>query len=69
MRARYLGNHAETTLFGIHFPKGVYVAVNDSHAQNKIRNNSHFEVEQIDAEEVAFVEVPVTRSKRSKEKK
>lgn len=58
MRARYLGDHSETTLFGIRFPKGVFVEVADPTAQRKLSNNNHFEVERADAEEVTFTETP-----------
>lgn len=58
MRARYIGDHAEIAMWGIRFPRGVFVSVADPHAQGKIRNNNHFEVESIDAEEVTFTETP-----------
>jgi hypothetical protein len=58
MRARYLGDHSEFSAWGIQFPRGVFVKIDDPHAQKKISANSHFEVENSDAEEVEFVEVP-----------
>lgn len=58
MRARYLGDHAEITLWELTFPRGVFVSVEDPHAQMKIAGNSHFEVEVTDAEDVEFVETP-----------
>lgn len=58
MRARYLGDHDSVTLFGIDFPKGVFVSVEGAHAQKKIGNNGHFEVERTEAESVEFVETP-----------
>lgn len=57
MRARYLGDHSSIALFGIQFPKGVFVPVDDAHAKKKIAGNSHFEVENVDAEDVEFTEV------------
>ena len=56
MRARYIGDHAETTLWGLRFPRGVFISVDDPHAQMKLAGNREFEVETIDAEEVEFVE-------------
>lgn len=38
----YLGDHAKVTLWGIDFPQGVAVAVEDAHAVAKLRGNSHF---------------------------
>lgn len=55
-RAKYLGDHSNFAAWGIHFPRGVYVPVNDEAAQKKISANCHFEVESIDAEDVEFVE-------------
>jgi hypothetical protein len=56
MRARYLGNLDNFAAFGIHFPRGVFVEVSDTHAQSKIRNNNHYEVEREDIEDVEFTE-------------
>lgn len=64
MRARYLGDHDSVTLFGIHFPKGVFVDVDDAHAQRKVAGNSHFEVEKIQAETVEFREVAKRKKAR-----
>lgn len=58
MRARYLGDHGNFTSWGISFPKGVFVRIDDPAVQAKIAGNSHFEVEKIDAEDVEFVETP-----------
>lgn len=55
-RAKYLGDHDNFSAWGIRFPLGVFVPVSDEHAQKKISTNSHFEVENSDAEDVAFVE-------------
>ena len=54
MRARYLGDHDNFAAWGIPFPRGVFVEVSDAHAQKKIAGNSHFEIEQSDAEDVDF---------------
>lgn len=58
MRARYLGDHSNFTSWGIPFPRGVFVEVGDPHAQKKIAGNNHFEVENSDAEDVVFTEMP-----------
>lgn len=41
-RFAYLGDHASVTLWGIDFPQGVAVAVEDAHALRKLEGNSHF---------------------------
>ena len=56
MRARYLGDHDNLTAWGIRFPRGIFVRVDDKAAQQKIASNQHFEVENVDADEVQFVE-------------
>ena len=56
MRARYLGDHSNMTSWGINFPRGVFVRIDNEAAKRKIPNNSHFEVENSDAEDVVFVE-------------
>lgn len=38
----YLGDHASVTLWGITFPQGVAVAVDDPHALKKLEGNNHF---------------------------
>lgn len=38
----YLGDHDSVTLWGITFPQGVAVSVEDAHAIGKLRGNSHF---------------------------
>jgi hypothetical protein len=58
MRARYLGDHDNFTAWEIRFPRGVFVRIDAPAVQAKIAGNSHFEVEQIDAEDVEFVETP-----------
>lgn len=58
MRARYLGDHDSVTLWGITFPAGVYVYVDDPAAQMKIAGNAHFEIERNDIDSVSFVETP-----------
>lgn len=61
-RAKYLGDHDRFSAWGIRFPRGVFVPVTDPHAQAKISGNSHFEVEQSDAEDVEFTETPMGES-------
>lgn len=41
-RFTYLGDHAKVTLWGIDFPRGVAVDVEDPHALRKLRGNNHF---------------------------
>lgn len=55
-RAKYLGDHNDFSAWGIRFPRGVFVPVDDPHAQAKISANCHFEVEKSDAEDVEFTE-------------
>lgn len=38
----YLGDHEKVTLWGIDFPRGVAVSVDDAHAIGKLRGNNHF---------------------------
>lgn len=38
----YLGDKDAVTLWGICFPRGVAVSVEDPHALMKLRGNSHF---------------------------
>jgi hypothetical protein len=58
MRARYLGDHDNFTAWELRFPRGVFVRIDDPAVQAKIRGNNHFEVEQIDADDVEFIETP-----------
>lgn len=57
-RFTYLGDHEMVTLWGINFPQGVAVEVEDEHATKKLRGNSHF------AEEFDGVEVIAAEPKR-----
>lgn len=59
----YLGDHASVTLWGIDFPRGVAVAVEDAHAIGKLRGNSHF-VESFDGVEVFIDNKPREDIKR-----
>jgi hypothetical protein len=61
MRARYQGNHDSTTLFGIHFPRGVFVDI-PVQFHEKVKGNSTFEVETMEAEIVEFKEVTTKRT-------
>lgn len=47
----YLGDHEAVTLWGITFPQGVAVSVDDEHAIGKLRGNNHF-AEVVDGAEV-----------------
>jgi len=47
----YLGDHEAVTLWGIRFPQGVAVDVEDPHALMKLRGNNHFS-ETVDGVEV-----------------
>lgn len=47
----YLGDRDAVTLWGITFPQGVAVSVDDPHALGKLRGNNHFS-EVIDGAEV-----------------
>lgn len=38
----YLGDRERVTLWGVDFPRGVAVSVDDPHAIGKLRGNSHF---------------------------
>lgn len=38
----YMGDHDTVTLWGITFPQGVAVSVDNAHAIGKLRGNSHF---------------------------
>lgn len=40
---KYIGDRDETYLFGYVFPANVAVEVDNSHAIQKLSNNSHFE--------------------------
>jgi hypothetical protein len=57
-RFTYLGDHERVTLWGIEFPQGVAVDVQDPHALAKLRGNSHF------AEVVDGVEIMPNTPKR-----
>lgn len=38
----YIGDEAETDAFGLRFPRGDHVEVNDEHAIRKLRGNAQF---------------------------
>jgi len=80
MKFAYLGDHAETTLYGVVFPQGVFVSVESQKLQQKLLGNSHFALESAPAEqeieqppasdesnEQAPQEQPKRRGRKSKE--
>lgn len=53
MKFTYVGEEQETDAFGLRFPAGVPVDVEDEHAVKKLRGNAQF-VEVFDGVEVVF---------------
>lgn len=53
----YVGDHEETELFGLLFPRGVPVEVTGEHAVFKLSNNSHF-VQEVDGVQVVAEDKP-----------
>lgn len=64
----YQGDHAEVTLYGVAFPRGVFVPVDDSFLIAKLKGNSHFEQGGApvvsDPDETPIVEAPPPRRGR-----
>lgn len=68
MRFAYIGDHEETRVFGLVFPRGVAVEVEDLRAAGKLANNPAFAVEADGVQVVEPVEQPKRRGRPPKSK-
>lgn len=61
----YIGDHESVAPFGIHFPRGVAVFVDDPFVLKKLEGNSHF-VERVGDVEIAPEIAPKRRGRPPK---
>jgi hypothetical protein len=74
-RFSYEGDHAEVTLYGVTFPQGKPVPVEDAFLLKKLEGNNHFKEHSVDAPaaavapEVAAAPAPTVATKRKYNRK
>lgn len=70
MKYAYLGDHESVSLYGVHFPVGVFVEVTNETLLRKLAGNTHFEAENAGQNiDDAPTEEPVVSPKRGRKPK